>query len=354
MTTGAITETDERRLVTIETIVDVEAIDGADAIEAAHVRGWTVVVKKGQFAIGDQVVYIEVDAALPVADERFAFLTARGTKVLDGVDVHVLKTARLRGVYSQGIVFPLRDFPEFHDAADDESLDALIGVAKWETPPPPGMAALGPFPAFLQKTDAERVQNLDDETWAAIQADETSWRATEKVDGTSLTAWRTQDGVLHVAGRNWELDPATTNVYWEAVVDFGIADGLEAGQWVQGEIAGANVQGNPLKLDALRVVTFGFGTFDAESPSIVTTSRTPIDAWPDWVAALCAPTYDFALPATVRETIDQVESLKSILAPGRDAEGVVWTRADGLGLAGLNDRAVWKSISARYLTKHGG
>ncbi|TYL50032.1 RNA ligase (ATP) [Nocardioides sp. BGMRC 2183] len=354
MTTEAVPDADERRLVTIETIAAIVAIEGADAIEAAHVRGWTVVVKRDQFAVGDQVVYIEVDAALPIGDERFAFLAARGTKVLDGVDVHVLKTARLRGVYSQGIVFPLGDFPEFADADDVASLDALIGVAKWETPPPPGMAALGPFPAFLQKTDAERVQNLDDETWAAIQADAPQWRATEKVDGTSLTAWRTKDGALHVAGRNWELDPATTNVYWEAVAAFGIADGLEPGQWVQGEIAGGSVQGNPLKFDALRVLTFGFGTFDAESPSIRTTSRTPMDAWPDWVEKLSAPAYDFALPATVREAVDQVETLKSILAPGRDAEGVVWTRIDGVGLAGLGDRAAWKSISARYLTKHGG
>jgi len=31
------------------------------------------------------------------------------------------------------------------------------------------MTALGPFPAFLQKTDAERVQNLDGETWEGFR-----------------------------------------------------------------------------------------------------------------------------------------------------------------------------------------
>lgn len=354
VTTEPMEGADTRRLVTIETIAGIDSIPDAEAIEAAHVRGWIVVVKKGQFSVGDRVVYIEVDAALPIADERFAFLAARGTKVVDGVDVHVLKTARLRGVYSQGIVFALADFPEFAQAAEDGSLDALIGVAKWEPPPPVGMAALGPFPAFLQKTDAERVQNIDGDTWAAIQSDRSLWRATEKIDGTSLTAWRTPGGVLHVAGRNWELDPATTNVYWDAVAGSGIAERLEVGQWMQGEIAGASVQGNPLKLDAVRVVAFGFGTFDPDSPSIVTTSRTPMEMWPDWIASLAAPVYDFALPVTVREAIDQVETLKSLLSPGRDAEGVVWTHIDGSGVPGLGNRAVWKSISARYLTKHGG
>ncbi|MFT4286084.1 hypothetical protein [Nocardioides sp.] len=171
MTTEVPAEADARRLVTVETIAGIDAIPDADAIEAAHVRGWTVVVKKGQFTVGDRVVYIEVDAALPISDERFAFLAARGTKNLDGTPVHVLKTARLRGVYSQGIVFPFSDFPELAEAADGESLDARIAVTKWEPPAPPGMAAIGPFPAFLQKTDAERVQNLDDNTWAVIQAD---------------------------------------------------------------------------------------------------------------------------------------------------------------------------------------
>ena len=83
----------------------------------------------------------------------------------------MLKTARLRGVYSQGIVFSLTDFPELSGVDDETGFDAALGVAKWEPPLPPGMAVLGPFPSHLQKTDAERVQNLDDETWSAIQAD---------------------------------------------------------------------------------------------------------------------------------------------------------------------------------------
>lgn len=107
---------------------------------------------------------------------------------------------------------------------------------------------------------------------------------------------------------------------------------------------------DPLKLGALRVVVFGFGAFDAHSPSITTTTRTPLDAWPNWIRHLSVPVYDFGLPATVREAIEQVEMLKSLLAPGRDAEGVVWTHVDGVSLAGLGDRPVWKSISARYLT----
>ncbi|MEO6082341.1 MAG: hypothetical protein ABIQ18_04475, partial [Umezawaea sp.] len=57
-----------RRLATVETIVDVAAIPAADAIVRARVRGWDVVVKKGEFEVGDPCVYFEVDSMLDVAD----------------------------------------------------------------------------------------------------------------------------------------------------------------------------------------------------------------------------------------------------------------------------------------------
>lgn len=97
-----------RRLVTLEEVADVQPIPDADAIERARVRGWDVVVRKGEVHPGDVVLYFEIDAALPLEDPRFAFLEPRGRKVLeDGTAVHVLKTARLRGQYSQGLVIPM-------------------------------------------------------------------------------------------------------------------------------------------------------------------------------------------------------------------------------------------------------
>jgi RNA ligase (TIGR02306 family) len=314
------------------------------------------VAKKGEFSPGDDVLYIEVDAALPVADARFAFLAARGTKAVAGNAVHVLKTAKLRWVYSQGIVFPLSAFPEAHTwlaAPEGRSLDDVLGVTLWEPPIPGGMTAIGPFPSFLVKTDAERVQNLDAETWAAIRAESHAWLATEKVDGSSLTAWVTGNGELHVAGRNWELDPGHDNAHWHTARTH-LAPHLVAGWWVQAEVVGPGIQANPLGLTSTRLVVFGVGMFDADAPALATTSRLPRDAWPSWALAIAAPTYHVPLPVTIEEAIAQTERLDSLVSPGRAAEGIVWTHRDGAGLAGLGGRAVWKSISARYLIKHGG
>ena len=62
------------------TIPLVIAVENADAIEAAHLGGWTVVTKKGEFKAGDPVLYFEIDSFLPGSVPEFEFLLARGTK----------------------------------------------------------------------------------------------------------------------------------------------------------------------------------------------------------------------------------------------------------------------------------
>ena len=79
---------DKRRLVTIRTIDAITPIEGADRIECAHIGGWTSVVGKGEFQVGQPVLYFEVDSMLPLEDcpyepdpEIFKFLEPRGKTV---------------------------------------------------------------------------------------------------------------------------------------------------------------------------------------------------------------------------------------------------------------------------------
>lgn len=380
-----------RRLATLDTITALDPIPGADRIEVATVRGWEVVVKKGEHHVGQEVIYFEVDAALPVSDPRFAFLADRGVKTFTDAaghlaTRHVLKTIRLRKVYSQGLVIPAADFPELA-GADPASYDGILGIVKWEprTPGAPGTGRVKfnglPFPGHITKTDAERVQNLGSRTWAAIQADSEAWDAVEKVDGTSVTVWRDAhyDSPLRVASRNWELPEPTKptmpekhtglrglwqritgsytkaaaaypdalasynarNHHWEAART--IAPYLRAGEWIQGEVAGPGIQGNPLDLPGLRLFVFGHGD---------KTGRVPVTLWPSWAAALRPPVHGYDLPETVKETVGQVEKIKSLITPGADAEGVVWTHYLGKAPAGLS-RPVFKALSAKYLLKNG-
>jgi len=355
-------DTTERRLVTVETITALTPIPNADAIESASVRGWNVVVRKGEFSIGQAVLYFEIDSALPLSDPRFAFLAARGTKILDpGTEtervVHRLKTARLRGVYSQGLVLALTDFPEVtgllqnqpstvHDTSDYDWA-GLLGVHKYEPPIPLSWAAqvVGEFPSgTMRKTDSERVQNLTG-VWPAILA-HGPWQGTEKVDGLSCTVFSDYSGELRVCGRGWELKDGD-NVYWNTVRAYGIESWLHKGNTgVQFEIYGPGIQKNPLRVPTVRVAVFDYLVHGGPQPRFT---------WPSQVLAHATPIHDLELPDTPAGAVEQVDGLTSLITPGRRAEGVVWHQTTPtIACMELDQRSTFKAISNSYLVKTGG
>ena len=70
----------ERKLAHIETISALSPIDGADKIEKCTILGWSCVVKKDEFKVGDKVIYVEVDSVLPAKPE-YEFMKDRGYRV---------------------------------------------------------------------------------------------------------------------------------------------------------------------------------------------------------------------------------------------------------------------------------
>ena len=89
-----------RKLASIQIIENLEPIKDRDRIELAHVLGWQVIVKKDEFKIGDKCVFVEPDAVLPEKPE-FEFLRSKKFRI---------KTMKMAGVLSQGIIFPLNIF----------------------------------------------------------------------------------------------------------------------------------------------------------------------------------------------------------------------------------------------------
>ena len=63
----------ERALCSIQKVVGIEPIEGAEKIEICKVLGWQVVTLKNEFKPGDLCVFCEVDAFLPCRPE-FEFL----------------------------------------------------------------------------------------------------------------------------------------------------------------------------------------------------------------------------------------------------------------------------------------
>ena len=71
---------DIRKIVSFKTVEKIKPIENADAIELVCFGGWQVVVKKGEFKVGDKVIYFEIDSFLPKGIKQFAFLVEKSSK----------------------------------------------------------------------------------------------------------------------------------------------------------------------------------------------------------------------------------------------------------------------------------
>ena len=340
-----------RALATVEQVVSLHDIPDADNIVRARIRGWDVVVKRGEFDPGDRCLYVEVDAMLDTTDPRFAFLEPRGVRTtLEGRRGHVLKTARLRGQYSQGLALPLAAFPEV-----DQSLPVgadvtdLLQIVKWDPPIVPELAGKvrGLRPSWITATDEERLQNLS----GVLDSRDVTWIATEKIDGCSTTFYADPLEDYHgVCSRNLDLLRTDGHTMWSLGDQLSVHERLSEtfpGQRavVQGETYGEGIQGNPLRLRGHHFAAFTLWAAGREIPR---------GQWPSWLQDLSVPTRDFAFPSSLEQALEQVETLKSALAPERAAEGLVWRAADRADVTvdGRPVRASFKVVSNRYLLRH--
>ena len=102
----------ERNLASIQKILAIVPIKGADRIEKVNILGWHCIARKGEFEVGDLCCYFEVDAILTEEILRKANLwDHNGNKgKLSGSKGNRLKTKRMKGVLSQGLVLPISLF----------------------------------------------------------------------------------------------------------------------------------------------------------------------------------------------------------------------------------------------------
>ena len=121
-------QANKRKLVSIRTIASVEPIPNADAIEVAVVDGWKVVTKKGEFKAGDLCVYFEIDSFLPDGVPAWQFLVDKSSRIFEGVKGHKLRSIKLRGVTSQGLVLRLEQLFDIEERDGKK----FINISKYQ------------------------------------------------------------------------------------------------------------------------------------------------------------------------------------------------------------------------------
>jgi RNA ligase (TIGR02306 family) len=247
------------KLATLRVIRQIDAIPEADLIVTAWVDGWSLVVKKDEFQVGDVALYIEVDNLVPLSNPVFAFLEPRGSRTLEGVLYHRLKSIRLKKQLSQGLLIPLEPFEKqgltFQPHDFDKCYAEELGIIRWdpEVHQPGGAKlagnALRTFPdKFISKSSQERLQNQ-----TKLLYEDGTFETTVKMEGSSMTVYYnvTDEHYYGVCSRNNQLkldDPINTdNAFVKTALQYDLHTKLtQLGMNIalQGELMGPGIQGN--------------------------------------------------------------------------------------------------------------
>lgn len=344
-----------RKLASIRKITDIKPIANADAIEVAVVDGWEVVVKKGEYQPGDLAVYFEIDSFVP---EHLAPFLSKGGKAkeYEGIVGNRLRTVKLRGQVSQGLLLPLSPTCDGIESLLIEGLDVTypLGVVKYDPPVPACLAGEvhGMFPGFISKTDQERVQNIIERKDLLVG----TWEVTLKLDGSSMTLFVREDEV-GVCSRNlWlkdnEANDGNTLVQLARDVEYEkllpeVAHRVGFDFALQGEIMGPGIQKNREKFSTPRFFVFDVYNI-SESRYLTPKERTRVLAE---IREFTSLIEHVPVVYEAFEVTEDFATMENFLAEAdrpsinhKIAEGVVYKRVD-------NGDKSFKVISNRFLLK---
>jgi RNA ligase (TIGR02306 family) len=342
----------ERKLATIRRIKEILPIEGADKIELAIVDGWQVVVAKDvEHKVGNRVVYCEIDCFLPIREE-FEFLRKSSYKKMGDQEGFRLKTIKLRGKVSQGLILPISvvpivQFATGHDLPEGLDVTEMLGIVKYEPPIPAELSGKvkGLFPSFIPKTDEERVQNLTKEYEEWKHQSKHQFYVTEKLDGSSATYY-IKGGEFGVCSRNLELLETEGNTFWKAARELDLENKMKSigkNFSLQGELIGEGIQGNRYGIKG-HSVRF-FTGFDIDKYQRIPFMIMVVML--EEMGLQCVPVLNqeptFILPDTVEEMLKYAED-KSALNDTREREGVVVRSMDGT--------ISFKAISNKFLLEN--
>ena len=228
-------------LATIEKVIAIDPIEGADRIDVASVLGYKSVVKKGEFKVGDQCVFIKPDTLVPRKPwNQFLWKDENPA----GPPIR-LRCAKFRRQVSEGLTLPLIHGLTSENIKEGDDVTGLLEIVRYEKPVPAQLRGkiLGNFPFFIPKTDSERLQS-NPKLLEEIR--DLKLVTSLKVNGTSATFF-IKGGEFGVCSRNLQLKEEEGNAYWDAAKKYNIEQCLRDTNRdlaIQGEVYGPGINGN--------------------------------------------------------------------------------------------------------------
>lgn len=236
-----------RHLARIVVIDEVKAIPKTDRLEIAVVGGWECIVMKGDYKAGDAGLYFEVDASIPADSPVWGDFDMKRMLIRTDADTQrqyvVIKSIRLRGVLSQGLLLRMDHLAETKacgapigkNVTDDLEVLKYVSPDEWKLYQAQLREASGadndrhtkslwwklrawlvkgilvdglqPWPDGHTKSEEDRVQNLGKQYAKLVEMDDT-WEASIKFDGESATVYQELgpgEQQIGIAQRNFSL-----------------------------------------------------------------------------------------------------------------------------------------------------
>lgn len=388
-------KTNKRELAYIVEVTETKELEGYTNVHYVHVNGWWCVATKS-LNKGDKGIYFEIDSLLPEEDKRFLFMEKRKYRV---------KTLKICKVVSQGLVLPISDFPELKSSKIGDFVTDKLKVKLYEVPEDISYCkgqkkADGwskaqdrhPFlksgfikflmkfslsrkilkkifvkkkdkiswPAWLPKTNSERIQNVP-----ILLEDKTKkWIISEKVDGMSTSAWIDEKDNYFIGSHNVVVYSGSKKESDNIVSGQGY---IKNNIWVDmaekynlNEILSEIKKENKLKTVAIQGESYGSGvqkrTYSkkhGEQDFVVfhiwfNDIRQSMQRMVEICEKYKLPhvhvyDWEYVLPNTVEELIEDVDSRKSAIDEGM-IEGFVLYSQDGFQNV--------KCVSPNYLIKY--
>lgn len=382
----------EYPLATIEKIIDIQEINGADNIELAFVKGWQCVVKKDHFKVGDLGIYFMIGSEPDLTDKNFEFITKQKCKWI--------RTIKIRKTLSQGLLTPLSNLSDRgYDISlykEGDNVTKEMGVCKHIEPEELNLYNYNnditrqstndniryKFPSYVPKTDEPRIQNMP-QILKNIMNREII--VTRKEDGTSCT-FIFNNNSFYICSRNFVInlddytgeeknlddiiiDELNTTVkhFFIIAIKHNIKEkmkSLNKNIAIQGEIVGFNINKNRLNLSIETGYEFNvFNIFDINKQKYMLY---------DDIAAICSSFEINQVPLLYRGTGQQFNTFINKILKNNDennnelsintmlkytetleymknypAEGIVVKTNDTSG------RLSFKVISNKFLIKYG-
>jgi RNA ligase (TIGR02306 family) len=241
--------------------------------------------------VGELVVYFEIDSFIPKTGHFWELFSQPGSSEwFRGKDGHRVKSTRIHSQVSQGLIYPLGNFPEItgpfearveeigREGATEEllakSFADLLGVVKWEfTETAETLPSLGPPPAFIRMPAWHRIQDVERFMFSRKLRQKT-WQITEKLDGATMTVYKIANDsrwaaslpalpanspiTMHddknrygVCSRKEDLIHRPGNLYWQTAIGSGLLAKIRhfprPNIAVQGELCGSSIGGNTMQ-----------------------------------------------------------------------------------------------------------